>query len=125
MKILHDEKNLQDIIERAQLFYPTYLLHHPDDSRAHQFYAFTLKRLDRLEEAKNEMRKGIEQNPNDPIIVYNAACFYALIDDKPAAIENLKKAMENGFENYNYLKHDPDLNCLQNEPDFQALMKER
>ena len=122
---LHDEKNLQDIIERAQLFYPTYLLHHPDDSRAHQFYAFTLKRLDRLEEAKNEMRKGIEQNPNDPIIVYNAACFYALIDDKPAAIENLKKAMENGFENYNYLKHDPDLNCLQNEPDFQALMKER
>ena len=33
--------------------------------------------------------------------------------------------MENGFENYNYLKHDPDLNCLQNEPDFQALMKER
>jgi len=69
------------------------------------------------------MYKGIEQNPNDPIIVYNAACFYALIGDKLAAIENLKKAMENGFENYNYLKHDPDLNCLQNEPDFLALMK--
>jgi len=120
---LHDEKNLQDTIERAELFYPTYLLHHPDDSRAHQFYAFTLKRLGRLEEAKKEMHKGIEQNPNDPIIVYNAACFYALIDDKPAAIENLKKAMENGFENYNYLKHDPDLSCLQKEPDFLALMK--
>ena len=122
-EILHDEKNLQDTIERAELFYPTYLLHHPDDSRAHQFYAFTLKRLGRLEEAKKEMRKGIEQNPNDPIIVYNAACFYALIDDKPAAIENLKKAIDNGFENYNYLKHDPDLNCLQKEPDFLALMK--
>jgi tetratricopeptide (TPR) repeat protein len=120
---LHDEKNLQVTIERAALFYPTYLLHHPDDSRAHQFYAFTLKRLGRLEEAKKEMQKGIEQNPNDPIIVYNAACFYALIDDKTAAIENLKKAIEKGFENYDYVKHDPDLHSLKKEPDFIALMK--
>jgi TolB-like protein/Flp pilus assembly protein TadD len=120
---LQDKKNLQATVERAVLFYPNYLLHHPDDSRAHQFYAFTLKRLGRLEEAKKEMQKGIEQNPNDPIIVYNAACFYALIDDKKVAIENLKKAMSNGFENYNYLKHDPDLNSLQKEPDFVALMQ--
>jgi hypothetical protein len=46
--------------------------------------------------------------------------FYALINDKTAAIENLKKAMSNGFENYNYLKHDPDLNSLQKEPDYIA-----
>jgi adenylate cyclase len=120
---LHDEKNLQNTIERAALFYPTYLLHHPDDSRAHQFYAFTLKRLGRLEEAKKEMDKGIAQNPNDPIIVYNAACFYSLIGDKKAAIENLKKAMHYGFENYAYLKHDPDIDGLREEPDFIALME--
>lgn len=120
---LNDEKELQDTIERAVLFYPSYLLHHPDDSRAHQFYAFTLIRLGRLEEAKKEMLKGIEQNPNDPIIIYNAACFYALIGDKTAAIETLKKAMENGFGNYEYIKHDPDLNSLKKEPDFIALIK--
>lgn len=119
---LKDKKNLQETIERAVLFYPSYLLHHPDDSRAHQFYAFTLHRLGRLEEAKKEMYKGIQQNPKDPIIVYNAACFYALIDDKKIAIENLKKAIENGFENYDYLKHDPDLFSLQKEPDFIAIM---
>jgi len=120
---LHDEQNLKDIIEKAALFYPSYLLRHPDDSRAHQFYAFTLKRLGRIEEAKKEMRKGIAQNPNDPIITYNAACFYALIDNKKAAIKNLKKAMANGFENYDYLKHDPDLYSLQKESDFIALMQ--
>ena len=120
---LKDKKNLQETIERAVLFYPNYLLHHPDDSRAHQFYAFTLQRLGRLEEAKIEMHKGIQQNPKDPIIVYNAACFYALIDDKKAAIENLRKAMANGFENYDYLRHDPDLNCLKDEPDFLALIQ--
>lgn len=120
---LRDKKNLQDTIERAALFYPNYLLHHPDDSRAHQFYAFTLKRLGRLEESKKEMQKGIEQNPNDPIIVYNAACYYALLDDKKAAVKNLKKAINNGFENYNYLKHDPDLNNLQKYPEFIELMQ--
>ena len=120
---LQDKNNLQDTIERAALFYPNYLLHHPDDSRAHQFYAFTLKRLGRLEESKKEMQKGIEQNPNDPIIVYNAACYYALLDDKKAAIKNLKKAINNGFENYNYLKHDPDLDNLQKYPEFIELMQ--
>ncbi len=120
---LHDKKGLQEIIERAVLFYPNYLLHHPDDSRARQFYAFTLKRLGRIDEAKKEMQKGTEQNPDDPIIVYNAACFYSLLDDKKAAVENLKKAIEIGFENYNYIKHDPDLACLQEEPGFIELMK--
>lgn len=120
---LHDEEMLQHTLERAVLFYPTYLLHHPDDSRAHQFYGFTLKRLGRLEEAKIEMQKGIEQNPNDPIIIYNAACFYALIDDKKAAIENLKRAINVGFGNYEYVKHDPDLNSLKKEPEFIELMK--
>ena len=99
------------------------MLRHPEDSRAHQFYAFTLKRLGRLEEAKEEMQKGIKQNPNDPIIIYNAACFYALIGDKKTAIENLKKSIDNGFGNYEYIKHDPDLSNLRKESSFIALMK--
>ncbi len=120
---LKDKKNLQDTIQQAALFYPTYLLHHPDDARAHQFYAFTLKRLGRLEEAKEEMHKGIIQNPDDPIIIYNAACFYALMGDLTTSIENLKKAMDNGFGNYEYIKHDPDLNSIRKEPDFIALIQ--
>jgi adenylate cyclase len=118
---LEDKKKLQDCIQKAALFYPSYLLHHPDDARAHQFYAFTLKRLGRLEEAKEEMHKGIIQNPNDPIIIYNAACFYAMIGDKKASIKNLKKAIDNGFGNYEYIKHDPDLNSLRKEPEFILL----
>jgi len=70
---------------------------------------------------QKEMQKGIKQNPNDPIIIYNAACFYALIEDKKAAVKNLKRAMDNGFENYDYLRHDPDLNSLKEEPEFIAI----
>jgi adenylate cyclase len=120
---IKDKKNLQDCIQKAALFYPSYLMRHPEDSRAHQFYALTLKRLGRLEEAKEEMDKGIKQNPNDPIIIYNAACFYSMIGEKKISIENIKKAIDNGFGNYEYIKHDPDLNNLRKEPGFIALMK--
>ena len=120
---LGDKEKLQETIEQAAAFYPSYLLRHPEDARAHQFYAFTLKRLGRLEEARIEMDEGIEQNPDDPIIIYNAACFYALIGDNSTSIENLKKAIDKGFGNYEYIKHDPDLYSLKNEPEFLALME--
>jgi len=120
---LEDKKNLMSCIEKAALFYPSYLLRHPEDSRAHQFYALTLNRLGRLEKAKTEMQKGIEQNPNDPIIIYNAACFYAMIGDKKTAIKNLKKAIDNGFGNYEYIKHDPDLLDMRKEVGFMALIQ--
>ncbi|MBT8299172.1 MAG: hypothetical protein KJO52_12635 [Maribacter sp.] len=120
---LKDKEGLQQTINKAALFYPTYLLRNPDDARAHQFFAFTLKRLGRLEEAKKEMAKGIKLNPNDLIIIYNAACFYALIGDKKASIDNLKIAITNGFGNYEYIKHDPDLFTLKDEPEFITLIQ--
>lgn len=120
---LEDKDGLQETIERAAKFYPSYLLRNPDDARAHQFYAFTLKRLGRIEEAKKEMAKGVQLNPNDLIIIYNAACFYALIGDKAASIKNLKHAIENGFGNFEYIRHDPDLFSLKDEPEFIALLE--
>ncbi len=121
---LKDKEMLEDTIQRAALFYPNYLLHEPEDARAHQFYAFTLQRLGRRKEAEEEMRKGTEINPNDLIIMYNAACFYALIGDKVNSIRHLKRAIDNGFRNFEYIKHDPDLYCLKEEPDFIALFQE-
>ena len=120
---LKDKENLEKIIKKAAEFYPSYLMRYPDDARAHQFYAFTLKRLGRLEEAKVEMKKGIDLNPDDLIIIYNAACFYALIGDNKASIANLKKAVDNGFENFEYIKHDPDLFTLKEEPEFISLLQ--
>jgi hypothetical protein len=48
-----------------------------------------------------------------------------MIGDKKTSIENLKKAINNGFGNYEYIKHDPDLDRLRKEPSFIALMKDK
>jgi TolB-like protein/Flp pilus assembly protein TadD len=120
---LKDKVNLEDTLQRAAIFYPKYLKHYPTDARAHQFYAFTLKRLGRLKEAKTEMQKALELSPNDLIIIYNLACFNALLGEKTAAIKTLKKAIDNGYGNYEYIKHDPDFYSLQKEPDFIQLIR--
>ena len=120
---LEDKEMLEDTIQRAAIFYPNYLMRNPDDARAHQFYAFTLKRLGRIDEAKKEMNIALELNPNDLIINYNLACFYALLDDKKTAIECLKRTIDNGFRNFEYIKHDPDLYSLREEADFIKLLE--
>ena len=120
---LKDKVGLEDTIQRAAIFYPKYLKRNPTDARAHQFYAFTLKRLGNLKEAKKEMKKALELSPNDLIIIYNLACFNAILGEKAAAIKNLKKAIDNGYGNYEYIKHDPDLYSLHKETDFVELMQ--
>ena len=102
---LKDKEMLQDTVERAALFYPDYLLHEPEDARARP-----LRALD-------------PQHPDDLIIIYNAACFYSLLGDKTESIRHLKRAIDNGFRNFDYIKHDPDLFGLKEEPEFMKLLE--
>ena len=74
--------------------FPRYLSLHPDDARAHMHFAIALLRVGRTEEAKQKAERAIELSPNDPLMFYNAACFYANIGDTPHAVHALKNAVE-------------------------------
>ena len=120
---LGDKENLNALIEEAIAFYPKYLLRFPDDARAHIFFAFCLQRAGRVEEAKAKVARAIEISPNDVNMIYNAACFYSEVGDKENAIIHLSKAFDQGFASYDYIKHDPDLDSIRNEPEYIALME--
>ena len=124
-KKLEDPEKLADIIARALRFYPPYLLRYPDDARAHIFFAFTLLDVGCLEEARSKMSRAVELSPDDATMIYNAACFFAAIGDKALAVEHLQKAVANGFEGYEYIKHDPDLDSIRNETGYLDLMNGR
>ncbi len=100
-----------------------YLSLHPDDARAHIFFAIALVRLKRIDEAKTEASRALELSPNDPLMAYNAACFYAEVGDKPLAIQSLKSAIASGYGFYEWMKRDPDLDTIRNEPEYIELMK--
>ena len=118
------EKEKRDEIRKESLnVYPKYFRQHPDDGRAHLYYATTLAEADRIEEAKVEAAKAVELNPTDPLMQYNVACFYGVIGEKKTSIQTLKSAFSAGYQDYEWTKRDSDLDSIRNEREYIELMK--
>jgi len=120
---LNNMEEYNKMINISLEVYPRYISQHPDDSRAHIFYANDLARADKIPEAKAEMQRAIELSPNDTLMLYNVACFMSLLGDKKASIGYILKSFENGYANYEWMKRDPDLINIRNEPEYIELMK--
>jgi TolB-like protein/Flp pilus assembly protein TadD len=118
------EKEKYDAILHALLeIFPRYLSQHPDDARSHIYYATDLAQVGNYEEAKIEAAKALELSPGDPLMLYNAACCYARMGESQLAVDALRNSMAAGLEDYEWIKRDPDLESIRNEPMFIDLMK--
>lgn len=62
--------------------------------------------------------------PRDCVVRYNLACSYALTGQKPEAIEALRRAIEDGYDDLHYLEVDRDLETLRDEPEYRQLLKD-
>ncbi len=71
-----------------------------------------------------ELQKAVALRPDDANILYNAACVYAILKKKPEALALLKRAGTAGLSKWNWVARDPDLACLQGDPEFQQLIDE-
>ena len=114
---------LHQTVETLMEVYPRYIAKHPDDSRAHIFYASALAGAGKTEQAKYECEKALELSPKDTLMLYNVACLNSRLGDKKKSIEYLAMAIDNGYVNYDWLKRDPDLDNVRNEPAFIELLK--
>ena len=75
--------------------------------------------------ATRELQIAVALRPNDSNILYNAACVYGLFQKKQEALDLLRKAVQVGYHNFDWLARDPDLACLHGHPEFQALLEAR
>ncbi len=116
------EKHAETLQAILQSF-PRYLLKNPDDARAHMYYGIHLATAGQNEKAKVEGEKALELNPNDSLMMYNAACLYARLGDARLAAKTLKDAVAAGQEDFEWIKRDPDLDGIRNEPEYIELMK--
>lgn len=57
-------------------------------------------------------------------IYYNLCCIHSLLNNKAAAITNLKKSIEAGYNNYRHVQADTDLDNIRNEREFIELNKQ-
>ena len=59
---------------------------------------------------------------DNAVVWYNLACVRALLGQKSTAVEALAKSLEHGFNRYELLETDTDLDPLRKRDDFKALM---
>ena len=66
---------------------------------------------------------GDENSLQKKNIYYNLACAYARTQNKIKALENLRLAVEHGFDDIEHIKQDKDLASLRDSKEFQEIIK--
>ena len=94
----------------------------PEDVRARIFLANLYAGRKDLGQAARELEIAVTLRPKDSNILYNAACTYGVMGQKPEALAMLKRSKEAGYGNLEWATKDPDLACLHDDPEFQLLV---
>src|SRR6185369_17903363 len=120
---LGDTANAEAQIRANLAIYPRLLAQQPDDARCHMFYAIDLVEAGDKEQGKAEAAKALELNPGDPLMLYNAACFYSQMGELKLAIDSFRNAIIAGYEHFEWAKRDSDLEPIRNESEYIEMMK--
>ena len=93
-------------------------------------YTDALFILGELYTRKKEFEKALEIDlkltqlrPDDPLVFYNLACDYSLLNKKTPGIKSLEKAFQLGYNDIDYLYKDPDLKNLRESKRFGQIIE--
>ena len=87
--------------------------------------AMSLTALGESEKAREWNRRALAMDPDDPSVLYNIACAFAMENQADEALDALKKALDNGFGHWKWIEHDPDLDALRDTPKFLEMLKQK
>jgi non-specific serine/threonine protein kinase len=94
----------------------------PEDVRARMLLGAMQALLGDEEESVRQLQTAVALRPNEAGILYNAGCAYAVMKRKSETLEMLKRAVANGYGNLDWMRKDPDLDCVHDEPEFKKLV---
>jgi Flp pilus assembly protein TadD len=77
----------------------------------------------KLNKAMDDLQNAAGLAPGDKSIHYNLTALYCLQGAKDRAFDSLDKAMELGFNNYDALRTDPDLDGIREDPEFRKILE--
>ncbi len=96
---------------------------HPEDTRAWTMGASVLVELGEPERASEWVGRALAIDPDEAIIIYNAACVYTALKKFDEAIACLETSVGMAGISKDWVKNDPDLDALREDPRFQKLLK--
>jgi adenylate cyclase len=96
---------------------------HPDDVRAVYMKSGALYGLGESALALEWSNRALSMDPEEPSVLYNVACNYALLGETDKAIDCLEKSLRKGFGQKVWMENDPDFASVRDHPRFKALME--
>jgi Flp pilus assembly protein TadD len=116
---LYDDaaRELEDLVQRD-----------PGNATAKANLESALKNKTVSQDKQNQVSAAVQAadaKPTDPQAAYSAARVYARLGDADQALVWLNKALDLGYDQFDYLSLDPSLVSLKKDPRFLKLLEER
>ncbi len=73
--------------------------------------------------ALDDLKKAVELNPKDKNAFYNLAVLYTLRKEFDSGLDALDQALKQGFDNFDALRDDHDLDGLRKQPEFRKVLE--
>jgi tetratricopeptide (TPR) repeat protein len=97
----------------------------PNDFFALANIGLVKARIGEVKEAQNVIR-NLERNGGvDPSIIYQICAIYSIMNDIPNSVKYFKKAISLGFNEYDFLLTDPDMENLLKSKEIQMMIKSK
>jgi non-specific serine/threonine protein kinase len=109
--------------QRSLRIIEKHLEFHPEDVRALYLGTAALIQAGQRDRALEWTQRTLAIDSEDPAVLYNIACTYAMLDMTEESITCLEKALRQGEWYKAWAEHDSDLDSIRSHPRFQALLK--
>lgn len=98
------------------------LKYEPNDERAWYMGANGLIGLGKKKRGLEWLQHALQLDPDDPLILYNAGCIYAMLGFTDLAMTCLEKTVAAGLLHREWFEKDSNLNSLRVHPRFEELL---
>lgn len=110
--------------EAAEAHYREMARRHPDDAQAWFMLGFSVHYQGRYDEARQLFLDAEKLGSNKGLVHYNLACGYAQQGEEKKALQELKIAMEVGFNQPDWAEEDPDLESIRMNEQFHKIVNQ-
>lgn len=96
----------------------------PKDVRVVSILAQLYTKTGQVDSGLKMDRKLVRLHPEDPVNHYNLACSLALKGRKADAVHALRAAIDLGYRDFNWMRNDPDLECMHGFAAFDLMLNQ-